>query len=144
MIFCFRGHLIFCPCFVPLLFCTLNCFHVAPASARRLNEEFTYLLTSNICSGLSLCTRKTAIASPNHLNLLPYISGTHHHIIFHPFPLLLLSGRDSSTSFFRVSFPVIPHYPLTTCFVMSAHPQLQLRPDTPHRLANAFQVSAYD
>ena len=29
-------------------------------------------------------------------------------------------------------------------FVKSAHPQMQLRSDTPHRLTNTFQLSAYD
>ena len=45
---------------------------------------------------------------------------------------------------FSSAFLVIPHHPLTSCFVMSAHPQMQLRLDTSHRLANAFQLSAYD
>ena len=62
--------------------------------------------------------------------------------IFHLFPLFLLSGRDSSATFFRVPFPVIPHHPMTSCFMMSAHPQMQLRSGTPHRLANVFQLSA--
>ena len=31
-----------------------------------------------------------------------------------------------------------------SCFVMSAHPQMQLRSDTPHHLANMFQLSTYD
>ena len=82
--------------------------------------------------------------SPNHFHLLPHIFGINCHVIFHPFPLFLLSGRGSSTTFFRVPFPVIPHHPMTSCFMMSAHPQMQLRSDTPHRLANVFQLSAYD
>ena len=45
---------------------------------------------------------------------------------------------------FWVPFPVIPHHPLASCFVMSAHPQMRLRSDTPHRLANTSQLSAYD
>ena len=44
---------------------------------------------------------------------------------------------------FRVPFPVIPHHPLASRFEMSAHPQMQLRSDTPHHLANTFQLSAY-
>ena len=59
-------------------------------------------------------------------------------------PLFLLSGRNSSTIFFEVPFPVIPHHPLASRFVMSAHPQMRLMSDTPHRLANTFQLSAYD
>ena len=44
---------------------------------------------------------------------------------------------------FWVPFPVIPHHPLASRFVMSAHPQMRLRSETPHRLANTFQLSAY-
>ena len=37
----------------------------------------------------------------------------------HPFPLFLLSGRDSSTTFFWGSFLVIPCHPLTSrCFYL--------------------------
>ena len=43
-----------------------------------------------------------------------------------------------------VLFPVIPHHPLASRFVMLAYPQMQLRSDTPHCLANTFQLSAYD
>ena len=82
--------------------------------------------------------------SPNHFHLLPQLFGINSQVIFHPFSLFLLSGRDSSTIFFRVPFPVIPHHPLASRFVMSAHPQMQIRSDTPHRLANTFQLSAYD
>ena len=45
---------------------------------------------------------------------------------------------------FWVPFPMIPHHPLASRFVMSAHPQMWLRSDTPHRLANTFQLSVYD
>ena len=96
-------------------------------------------------SSLSLCipTRKTEMAKSKSFssvassvwNKLPG---------FHQFPLFLLSGRNSSTIFFEVPFPVIPHHPLASRFVMSAHPQMRLRSDTPHRLANTFQLSAYD
>ena len=82
--------------------------------------------------------------SPNHFHLLPRVFGISSQVIFHPFPLFLLSGRNSSTIFFEVPFPVIPHHPLPSRFVMSAHPQMRLRSDTPHRLANTFQLSAYD
>ena len=82
--------------------------------------------------------------SPNHFHLLPRVFGISSQVIFHPFPLFLLSGRNSSTIFFEVPFPVIPHHPLASRFVMSAHPQMRLRSDTPHRLANMFQLSAYD
>ena len=82
--------------------------------------------------------------SPNHCHLLPRVLGISSQVIFHPFPLFLLSGRYSSTIFFEVPFPVIPHHPLASRFVMSAHPQMRLRSDTPHRLANTFQLSAYD
>ena len=55
----------------------------------------------------------------------------------------LHSSPPSSTSrCHRVT--IIPHHPLASRFVMSAHPQMQLRSDTPHCLANTFQLSAYD
>ena len=97
-------------------------------------------------SSLWLCipTRKTEMAKSNHFHLLPRVFGISSQVIFHPFPLFLLSGRNSSTIFFEVPFPVIPHHPLASRFVTSAHPQMWLRSDTPHRLANTFQLSAYD
>ena len=55
-----------------------------------------------------------------------------------------LPAFHSSTIFFWVPFPAIPHHPLASLFVMSAHPQIQLRSDTPHCLANTFQLSAYN
>ena len=82
--------------------------------------------------------------SPNHFHLLPRVFGISSQVIFHPFPLFLLSGRNSSTIFFWLPFPVIPHHPLASRFVMSAYPQMPLRSDTPHRLANTFQLSAYE
>ena len=82
--------------------------------------------------------------SPDHFHLLPQVFGINSQVIFHPFPLFPLSGRDSSTIFFWVPFLVIPHHPLASRIVMSAHPQMRLRSDTPHRLANTFQLSAYD
>ena len=82
--------------------------------------------------------------SPNHFHLLLRVFGISSQVIFHPFPLFLLSGRNSSTILFEVPFPVIPHHPLASRFVTSAHPQMRLRSDTPHRLANTFQLSAYD
>ena len=87
---------------------------------------------------------KPKCPSPNHFHLLPRVFGISSQVIFHLFPLFLLSGRNSSTIFFEVPFPVIPHHPLASRFVMSAHPQMRLRSDTPHRLANMFQLSAYD
>ena len=36
---------------------------------------------------------------PNHFHLLPHIFGINYHVIFHPLPLFLLSGRDSGTTF---------------------------------------------
>ena len=51
---------------------------------------------------------------------------------------------DSRTTFFEVPFPVIPHHLLASRLVMSAHPQMQLRSDTTHRLANTIQLSTYD
>ena len=50
--------------------------------------------------------------------------GCHCHLIFHPFPLFLLSGRDSSIIFFQVLSPVFPFHPLTSRFVMSSHPRM--------------------
>ena len=82
--------------------------------------------------------------SPNHFHLSPQVFGIISRVIFHPFPLFPLPGRDSSTIYFRVPFPVIPHHPLASRFAMSVHPQTQLRSGTPHRLANTFQLSAYD
>ena len=82
--------------------------------------------------------------SPNHFHLLPRVFGINSQVIFHPFPLFPLSRRDLSTIFFWVPFPVIPHHPLASRFVMSAHPQMRLRSDTPHCLADTFQLSTYD
>ena len=108
-----------------------------------------YVLTRSLYDFLLPCQyvflhEKPQWQSPKHFHLLPHIFGINCHVIFHPLPLFLLSGRDSSTTFFRVPFPVIPCHPLASRIVMSGHPQMQLRSDTPHRLANAFQLSAYD
>ena len=67
--------------------------------------------------------------SPNHFHLLPRVFGINSQVIFYPFPLFPLSGRDSSTNFFRVPLPVVPHHPLTSGFVMSAHPHMRFRSD---------------
>ena len=78
-------------------------------------------------SSLSLCvpSRKTAMAiGPSRSHPLPRTLGVGCHVIFHPFPLFLLSGRDSSIIFFQVLSPVIPLHPLTSCFVMSSHPRM--------------------
>ena len=55
---------------------------------------------------------------------LPRTLGISYHVIFHPFPLFLLSGRDSSIIFFQVPSPVFPLHPLTSRFVMSSHPRM--------------------
>ena len=45
-------------------------------------------------------------------------------VIFRPFPLFLLSGRDLSIIFFRVPSLVFPLHPLISRFVMSSHPRM--------------------
>ena len=57
-------------------------------------------------------------------HLLPRTLGIGYHVIFHPFLLFLLSGRDSSIIFFQVLSPVFPLHPLTSRFVMSSHPRM--------------------
>ena len=64
-------------------------------------------------SSLPICvpTRKTAMTKSKLFSSVasdPQIFGINCQIIFQPFPLFLLSGRDSSTTFFRVPFLVIP------------------------------------
>ena len=61
----------------------------------------TRLLRSS--SSLSLCVpnRKLEWQSPNHFHLLPRVFGISSQVIFRPFPLFPLSGRDSSTIFFE-------------------------------------------
>ena len=86
--------------------------------------------------------------SPNHFHLFPHIFGTNCLIIFHPFPLFLLSGRDSSTTFFREPFLVIPHH-LHWHHVLWCQPIHNIatqvrRTRAPPPIANAFQLSAYD
>ena len=49
-------------------------------------------------------------------------------------------GKRLKHPLFRVFQPVIHHHPLTPCFVVAVYPQMQLRSDTVHRQANAFQV----
>ena len=55
---------------------------------------------------------------------LPGTFGISYHVIFLPFPLSLLSGRNSSIIFFRVPSQVFPLHPLASCFVMSLHPRM--------------------
>ena len=57
-------------------------------------------------SSLSICvpTQKPQWLKPNHFHLLPHKFGKNCHVIFHPFPFVILSGRDSSTTFYRVPF----------------------------------------
>ena len=61
---------------------------------------------------------------PSLSNPLPRTLGIGYHVIFHPFPLFLLSGRDSSIIFFQLLSPVFPLHPLTSRFVMSSHPRM--------------------
>ena len=65
-----------------------------------------------------------------------------------------LPGHLSSISTLPAFRKRLKHYLFSSAFpdnpspstakAMSAHPQMQLRSDTPHRLANASQLSAYD
>ena len=87
-------------------------------------------------SSLSLCfpNRKTGMAKSKFVssvasNIWNKLSG--HLSSFSTLPA-------SKHHLFRVPFPVILHHPR---FVMSAHSQMQLRSDIPHRLANLFQLS---
>ena len=68
--------------------------------------------------------RKLQWQGPSLSNPLPRTLGISYHVIFRPFPLFLLSGRDSSIIFFRVPSPVFPLHPLTSRFVMSSHPRM--------------------
>ena len=52
---------------------------------------------------------------------LPQTFGISGHVIFHPFPLCLLSGRDSSIIFFLVPPRNFLLHPLTSRFVISSH-----------------------
>ena len=61
---------------------------------------------------------------PSRSHPLPRTLGMGYHLIFHPFPLFLLSGRDSSIIFFQVLSPGFPLHPLTSRFVMSSHPRM--------------------
>ena len=61
---------------------------------------------------------------PSRSHPLPRTLGIGYHVIFHPFPLFLLSGRDSSIIFFQLLSPVFPLHPLTSRFVMSSHPRM--------------------
>ena len=81
--------------------------------------------------------------SPNHFHLLPDTFGINSQVIFHPFPLFPLSGRDSSTIFLSV-FPgnPSPSTGITFCDVSTSTDATQVRHT--HRLANTFQLSAYD
>ena len=58
---------------------------------------------------------------------LPQTFGISYHVIFHPFLLFLLSGRDSSVLFFRVPSLVFPLHPLTLRFVMSPRARVSCR-----------------
>ena len=95
--------------------------------------DYCITITIRSPSSWSMCvpTRKTAIVkSKSFLAVASYI-------------LNKLSCHLSSVStlpafrkrfkhyLFRVPFLVIPRHPLTSCFVMSAQLQLQLRSDTP-------------
>ena len=75
-------------------------------------------------SSLSICvpSRKTAMSRLSHP--LPQTFGISYHVIFHPSPLCLHSGRDSSITFFRVPSPVFPLHPLTSRFVMPPYPRM--------------------
>ena len=79
----------------------------------------TRSLRSPSSSSICIPSRKIAMAGPSRSHPLPRTLGIGYHIIFHPFPLFLLSGRDSSIIFFQVLSPVFPLHPLTTRFVFS-------------------------
>ena len=61
---------------------------------------------------------------PSRSHPLPRTLGIGYHVIFHPFPLFLLSGRDSSIIFFQLLSPVFLLHPLTSRFVMLSHPRM--------------------
>ena len=61
---------------------------------------------------------------PSRSHPMPRTLGIGYHVIFHPFPLFLLSGRDSSIIFFQLLSPVFPLHPLTSRFVMLSHPRM--------------------
>ena len=80
-------------------------------------------------SSLSICNyafphEKSQWQGPSCSHLLPGTLGIGYHVIFHPFPLFLLSGRYSSIIFFQVLSPVFPLHPRTSRFVMSSHPRM--------------------
>ena len=69
--------------------------------------------------------------SPNHFHLLPRVFGINSQVIFHPFPLFPLSGRDSSTIFFeclsRLTLTIHWHHvlwcqPIHRCDLGQTHP----------------------
>ena len=77
-------------------------------------------------SSLLICIplkRNLQLQGPSRSHPLPRTLGIGYHVIFHPFPLFLLSGRDSSIIFSQLLSPVFPLHPLTSRFVMSSHPR---------------------
>ena len=71
-------------------------------------------------SFLTISSPKLQWQGPSFSHPLPRTFGIYH-VIFHPFPLCLLSGRDSSIIFFRVPSPVFPLHPLTSRFHRRSH-----------------------
>ena len=84
----------------------------------------TRSLRSSSSLSISIPHEKLQWQGPSLSHPLPLTLGISYHVIFHPSPLFLLSGRDSSIIFFRVPSPVFPLHPLTSRFVMSSHPRM--------------------
>ena len=60
-----------------------------------------------------------------------HLFGIDCHVIFHPVPLSLLPGRDSSTTFFRVPFSVFPSVDIMFCDISHSTDVTQVRHISP-------------
>ena len=71
--------------------------------------------------------------SPNHFHMLPRVFGISSQVIFHPFPLFLLSGRNSKHHLFLSAFPgnPSPSIDITFCDVSPSTDATQVGHTTP-------------
>ena len=71
--------------------------------------------------------------SQNYSHTLFHIFGINCHVIHFLFSIPPCFREETQAPPILRVFLVFPHYPLTSCSVMPAHPQMQLRSNTPQR-----------
>ena len=126
-------------------------FQISPVPAVILSRRSNSTVCANtiiaISSSLSLCVHNRKSGVEKSKSFSSVASSIWNELPGHLSSISTLPAfrKRLKHHLFWVPFLVIPQHPLASRFVMSAHPQMRLRSDTPHRrLANTFQLSAYD